>query len=108
MQSFRFELGPKINWSKSKLPWSDVPGVSLNVDYVTNYGKVFLLSEFMAGKHTRVTETYLGYGINVNIMRNLKFTSGLGFGPYSEKATPTGFTLNGLTYCANAGFIYRF
>ncbi|MFT5725401.1 MAG: hypothetical protein ACI9JN_002526 [Bacteroidia bacterium] len=106
-------IGPKANYSKSNLPWSRIPGVSLLVGYdilastkVKSQG--MLLYEVLPLNNAVIQEVYLGYRMQYLLKQKWKIQNSVGFGGYSETANNTiNYSINGLSYCVNFGLSYR-
>ncbi|MFT7591950.1 MAG: hypothetical protein ACI9UJ_001879 [bacterium] len=108
----RFDLGvgPSVNYSKQKLPWSASPGVNTNFGYqLIDSGsiqtQVFVNYLLLPFREASIQEVNVGYTMFFRLSKKLNATNSLGFGGYSEKGEH--YSINGLSYCVNFGLSYR-
>lgn len=110
---FQIAIGPKVNYSKSQLPWSRSPGLSLLFGYdivasTKAKSQAILLYEVLPLSTAVINEVYLGYRMHYFIKPKWQLQNTLGFGGYNESNNNTfKYSVNGLSYCVNIGLSYR-
>lgn len=114
LNKWEVELGPKLNYSKSRSLITNSPGLSLQINHQADMrGQYFLLYEWLPQKvrdgRSQIHEVYAGYGFQWNITNQLQVQSGIGVGLYKETGNILiKYSLQGMSYCTNIGLTYQF